>query len=343
MAKIIALIKSWFGRKPSEAKTVIPTQGWNNEWTEYLRKLIASKLDELNKASDIDRLRPNFTALSRENQIEVICEFIKTLAYYESSFDPNCQNVDVGTKSNKNSWSVGLLQLSVIDQSNLGIRMGYSFEDLLKPLPNLTLGVAILANQISKRGKIFIAKGEKGNPSAYWNPIIIGSRSDRIEKILSVTRALPLNGPIDEIPQHSETPWYDFALNELQKGVSETSHPERVIWYHSFTNLAKSLWKTATSWCSSFVTACLESTGYKSTKSAWARDYSTYGTACKPRKGCILGFERNGPGGDSHVGFFTGKETSDAYEVLGGNQNNEVCYKFYKKSDLLYSRWPVKK
>ena len=115
----------------------------------------------------------------------------------------------------------------------------------------------------------------------------------------------------------------------------------RIVEYHQATSLAANDQNTA--WCASFVSWVLVQAGMKSLKTAWARDYMEYGTKLtSPKYGCIMVFERNEKGGDSHVAFWTGKEDDLRYFVLSGNQNNMVCVKGYAKKDLLAIRWPVK-
>lgn len=333
-------LKSLFTKKSTVVETPKPidSKGWQQAWSDHLRKII--NVEEFSKASDIKKLRPDWDELSVGGKLDALVEFFKALAYYESSYNPRCQTVDVGVKDNKSTWSIGLLQLSVIDQSNLNIRMGLDFETLQNPENNLSLGVAIMVNQIKKRGKIFIAKGEKGNPSAYWNPIIIGSKDDKIEKIIAavnVNKEQKKDETLPTKPVSNETPW--MTIVEAELGVSESKNPKRVIEYHQATTLkAKDV---ATPWCSSFCNWVLQQAGYKTTKSAWARDWLKYGDVADKQRGCIMVFERNAPGGDSHVGFYTGKETLTGYLVIGGNQSNQVCVKEYPKKDLLGCRWPV--
>jgi uncharacterized protein (TIGR02594 family) len=130
-------------------------------------------------------------------------------------------------------------------------------------------------------------------------------------------------------------PWYDIAEKELgQTELVGIKHNPRILEYHSVTS-----YKGKTdeiSWV-------LLKAGYKSLKTAWARDYEHYGPKlAKPVKGCIMLFERNGKGGDSHVTFYTGIETATEYKVLGGNQSNQVCIKGYLKNDLIGAYWPKK-
>ena len=174
-------IKSFF-KKP-EVQPV--AKGWNSSWSDHLRKILSGEtLEIFNSAQDIQTLKKDFKVLNKSQQIEILAEFFKALAYYESGYDPRSQSVDVGTYSNKDTWSIGLLQLSVIDQSNLGLRLGYEFNDLLDPIKNLDFGIEIMKNQIKKRGKIFIHKGEKGNPALYWATLCPGGKYDKSLEII---------------------------------------------------------------------------------------------------------------------------------------------------------------
>lgn len=310
---------------------------WDHYWAEILRRLIFPQINEFNLADDIHNIRPDWASLSDEQKTDVMVEFFKAMVFYESGYNPKSSSVDVGIPGNKDTYSVGLLQLSVVDQSNLGLRFGFNYDDLMIPDKNLTLGVAIMVNQIKKRGKILIAKGEKGNPSLYWATISPGGRYDKSANIIEAAQALKFEHPAK---LESEIPWYDVALGEL--GVTEVRGGEnkRIIEYHSATTLKAK--EDEISWCASFVCWCLKQAGYKHTASAWARDYLNYGTKCEPKKGCIMVFERGSRGGTSHVTFYAGDETADSYLCFGGNQGDKVCFKYYSKADLLGCRWPVK-
>ena len=141
----------------------------------------------------------------------------------------------------------------------------------------------------------------------------------------------------DEIKQEPE--WYEIAKQEI--GVTEfpggALHNEKIIRYHSVTSLKATTDEIP--WCASFVSWCLEQAGYQSTKSARARDYLQYGEKLEePTLGCIVVFTRDG--GSGHVGFFV-EHKGDEIKVLGGNQNNSVCYKDYPADRLLGYRLPT--
>lgn len=329
-------LKSLF-KKSSSATPAAPisSKGWDPYWDEVLNRLLYSNLDNFDKAKDIEVIRKDWFSLSEEQKVKVLTAFIKTLAYYESGYDPLCESVDVGTKGNKETWSVGLLQLSGVDKSNLGLPVGFDYEGLKNPENNIIQGIAIMVNQINKRGKIIIPKSEKGNPGVYWATLNTGNRYDKTDLILKEVHKISfvLPKPITDKPL-----WYQVAEKEI--GVSETKNPKRVIEYHQATSLKAKDVKTP--WCASFMSWVLAKSGLSSPMTAWARDFLKYGRKLdKPKKYCIMVFERGAPGGSSHVTLWTGEETGTHYECLGGNQGDAVNNSsLYLKSDLLGCCWP---
>lgn len=136
-----------------------------------------------------------------------------------------------------------------------------------------------------------------------------------------------------------EIPWLAKALQEY--GISEIAgikNNPRIIEYHSKTSLEAK--DDETSWCASFLTWCLENSGYKSTKSAWARSYLKYGIKLdQPIPGCIVIYDRGN--GFGHVHFYLYSKGDNHYGV-GGNQSDEVNVSAYGKSRVLGYRWPEK-
>ncbi len=334
-------IKNLFKKKAAppvpQAPQPAPVKGWDPYWTELLKRLVYSNVKTFNLASDIHNIRPDWSNLTDEQKSEVMAAFFKALAYFESGYNPLSESVDVGTPGNKETWSVGLLQLSGVDKSNLGLPIGWDYEGLKNPENNLTQGIAIMVNQIKKRGKILIPKSEKGNPGVYFATLNPGNKYDKSALIVAAAQAVKFEKTV-EIPAKDDVPWMKIAMGEV--GVTELNNPKRVIEYHQATTLKAN--DTTTAWCSSFANWVLQQAKYKSTKSAWARDWLKYGDISDLQKGCIVVLERNAPGGDSHVGFFTGKETDTHIELLSGNSSNSVCIKLYPKRDILGKRWPVK-
>lgn len=173
-------------KKKSENQNQVPSSSasseWQQEWTEFLVRKVSAKIMTFLKAEDIERLYPNFHVLDLDEKILVIVEFIKQLCFFECGFNPKSYSVDVGSNNDKDTWSVGLMQLSVCDQNSYGLKFGYDFNALQDPLKNLNLGVEIMCKIIEKRGKIFIERGESG---LYWAVIHPGGRYDKTDAILS--------------------------------------------------------------------------------------------------------------------------------------------------------------
>lgn len=124
-----------------------------------------------------------YYSLNESRKTLVWAELFVAMAFYESNFNPELEEVDVGSIRNPDTWSIGLLQMSVVDQANLELPILYDYDQLKKPENNLKFGVTVMANQIKKRGKVVIAKSEKGNPSAYWAVIIEGGKYQELTGI----------------------------------------------------------------------------------------------------------------------------------------------------------------
>ncbi|MFM5744401.1 TIGR02594 family protein [Aeromonas veronii] len=94
-----------------------------------------------------------------------------------------------------------------------------------------------------------------------------------------------------------------------------------------------------TPWCASFVGACLERVGIQSTRFEGARSYVSWGEKLdKPVAGCVVVFSRDGGG---HVGFVVGQDQSGNLLVLGGNQDDAVNVKSFKRHRVTAYRWPA--
>lgn len=135
-----------------------------------------------------------------------------------------------------------------------------------------------------------------------------------------------------------QAPWMGIAEREL--GVSELAggvHNPRIIAYHSATTLKASTDEVP--WCSSFVCWVMEMAGYRSTRSAAARSWLTWGAQLEtPVSGCIVVLRR-GSGG--HVGFYADAAEPGRINLLGGNQGDRVCVAPYATSRVLGYRFPA--
>lgn len=137
-------------------------------------------------------------------------------------------------------------------------------------------------------------------------------------------------------------PWISQAIKEEQMRVTEVpglQSNERIIWYDSFTRLQAT--DDTVPWCSAFVCACLESTGFESTRSSQAKSYLDWGKRAAPAFifGSIAVLERGKDQSQGHVGFVIG-ESDDSIILLGGNQLDSVCLMEFSKSKVIDYRLP---
>lgn len=135
--------------------------------------------------------------------------------------------------------------------------------------------------------------------------------------------------------------WMDVAYS--YEGVKEfpgRKHNEKILDMFSMVG-HKEVRNDETSWCAAFVGACLEKSGYTSTKSLLARSYLTWGKeADKPQFGDIAVFWRGSKKSwQGHVAFFIREDDKNVW-VLGGNQRNSVNVTRMPKTQLLGYRRP---
>jgi uncharacterized protein (TIGR02594 family) len=152
--------------------------------------------------------------------------------------------------------------------------------------------------------------------------------------------SVPLPDPADD----SLTPWLDLARSfDGTKEIKGRKHNDDIL--AMFADVGHPEIKNdETAWCAAFVGACLERTGYASTKNLMARSYMQWGRPLKkPIKGCVAVFGVPGSA-HGHVGFYVGEDAKGIY-VLGGNQSNAVNVKRYPRKsaslELIGYRWPT--
>ncbi len=96
-------------------------------------------------------------------------------------------------------------------------------------------------------------------------------------------------------------------------------------------------------WCGLFVAHCVGATLQQEVlpgNPLGARRWENFGTATDPRFGAIMVFWRESlASGKGHVGFYAG-EDDDAYQILGGNQSDQVCLMWLSKDRFRCARWP---
>lgn len=326
-------IKSIINKIFQTSKKTSPV--FKESWKLVLRASLKNELHRFNNASDIRKLRSDWDGLEEDQKLDCLVMFFMGIAYFESSYYEDVYTKGVSGSYDKNTFACGLYQMSVLDQAFFKTGTTFLFKELLIGENNCKVAVKIMLNQIYNTGKIFLKKGDSG---VFWAVILSGGKTDKTEIIISSVRNLKFESRVTKI--EDTMPWMAIAENELGQMETVKENP-RIIEYHSATSLKAQSQKVA--WCASFACWVLKKAGYKSTGTSWARDFLDYGTKLEqPKKGCIMVFERNGAGGDSHVTFWTGEEATDSYLCMGGNQSDSVCKRFYAKKDLLGCRWPIK-
>lgn len=127
---------------------------------------------------------------------------------------------------------------------------------------------------------------------------------------------------------------YEYALKEVGVKESETNTPNpRIIEYFRVTDIRPKTDKTP--WCSAFVNWCCDYAWKKTTGSAMARSWLSWGRPTSyPQIGDIVVFSRGFNGSEGHVAFYEGRNWLWVY-TLGGNQGNSVCHSKYLRIMVL--------
>lgn len=138
----------------------------------------------------------------------------------------------------------------------------------------------------------------------------------------------------------SSPPWLELAFDEL--GEEEELGPKTNPEIQKYFGATKYPFRddSVDPWCAAFVSWVLETSGIKSTKSASAKSYLTWGYELDaPKIGCIVVLARGNDPAKGHVGFYT-REDLITVDILGGNQKNSVCVEKFLKAHVLSYRWP---
>ncbi|MBX3017993.1 MAG: hypothetical protein KF767_08895 [Bdellovibrionaceae bacterium] len=156
------------------------------ETSDYLISLLRADLATFSSAKDVTQICPKYHSLAEDGKLKALGEFSAALAYYESSWNVKSSSVDVGKKENLDTYSVGLFQLSVVDQSWAGGGTKYSFADLQTSKPNIHLYVILMKRQIMKSGEIILPNASKYR---YWAIILEGNKYQKISSVLGRVKA----------------------------------------------------------------------------------------------------------------------------------------------------------
>ncbi len=102
-----------------------------------------------------------------------------------------------------------------------------------------------------------------------------------------------------------------------------------------------------TAWCAGFVGGCLVRGGAKSSGSAAARSYATWGVDCLTNGtsqiplGAVVVYSRPPSEWSGHVGFAVGITEGRSIMTLGGNQKDSVNIAPLSVDRLIAARWPA--
>lgn len=134
--------------------------------------------------------------------------------------------------------------------------------------------------------------------------------------------------------------WIVLAEHEIGTHEVRGGENPRILEYHSATALHAT--EDEIAWCSSFVNWCMMKCGYERSHQANARSWLGYGTTLKSfKKYAIVIFKRGNNNWQGHVSFAI-EDDGERIKCLGGNQSNAVRYSYYRRSDVIGYRWPVK-
>lgn len=175
---------------PEPIGPAIPFLSWEDghperkDWSAALAHGIRKTLSLYNHSLDVATLFPKWGILSDAERVKLLGEFWVALAERESDFDPTSKSVDVGDQSNRDSWSIGLFQLSVRDSANKASEggPGFTFDQLLTAEANILLATRTMGRQLEKTGLIVLPATHK---MKYWAPILEGGKYNKLPQILA--------------------------------------------------------------------------------------------------------------------------------------------------------------
>lgn len=149
-------------------------------WSDAVVRYLDENFSTFDSAKDFSTFCPRYGSLSRAQKLKAWGEFWVAAAYYESGFNPASASVDVGTAADKETWSVGLFQVSVVDQAWVFGAKRYSYDQLKTALPNIDLALSIMKRQIVKTGIVALPNS---SPYRYWATFLVGNKYSKIPQM----------------------------------------------------------------------------------------------------------------------------------------------------------------
>ena len=128
------------------------------------------------------------------------------------------------------------------------------------------------------------------------------------------------------------------AISELgiEEIKGEINNPRIIQYFHEIEK--NWVQDDETAWCSAFINYCAKKCGLEYSNKLNARSWLNVGEKSNDHEiGDVVVFWRESPKSwKGHVGLFFGyNKTGTHINVLGGNQNNKVCFKEYPVNRLI--------
>jgi hypothetical protein len=174
-------------------------------WSKYIYSVIDKEEIQMlgqNVADDVEIFCPKYRSLSDRQRLNFWGQFIASLAYFESGWNPTSIYTEItqgfDPVTGHLTQSEGLLQLSYKDQKNYRFNCGFDYardknlpnrdpkKTILDPYKNLRCGVKIFASQLKRHRSITMEK------NVYWSVLKIGGLYSKINKISQMTKQLSI-------------------------------------------------------------------------------------------------------------------------------------------------------
>lgn len=167
---------------PSPIFSIVPSRVWGPRCTNFFdekgnmgawgQSVFASLdkpelrfLTDETKASDLKTMCPAYSKFDRETKRKLVTYFIASVAMSESGCNPRIR------ARGPNGVLAGLLQLHLGRERAYGCGPTQS----LNPISNLSCGLTMLQNQVTKYGNLFVPRGK-----TYWQVLWRGSSGARL-------------------------------------------------------------------------------------------------------------------------------------------------------------------
>jgi hypothetical protein len=171
------------------------------DWSTFVFEKVESLFDKFSQCEDISWFRPDYSSLTKKQQINVWGELISAICKFESGWKPWSYMVETTMSTDpitgKQVKSEGLMQLSYQDEKNyskLTCRFDWEADKnkadndktrtILDPIINLEFGIQILARQIERTHKIALESG------VYWAVLKLNGRYSKLPEIIKMVKFL---------------------------------------------------------------------------------------------------------------------------------------------------------